>query len=393
MKGRKENVDIQQKTDLIVNAICGKRADRVLIGPDIDQSYICQMAGIDLFRATWDYNELVRAFRIMLEEFPIDFNMGFDWLSPERSEILGSRNWRQNSEGVMQHPEVTVMEIEDYEAFIEDPMACITSTILPRLHTNLAGGGMQAATTLARAMMFEQTKKYDYFTKLYEVSYEKAVPLYYGSMFYAPFDMLADLLRGISQIAIDVRKRGALVEQACEKLAVLMVDYIKTSFPVPESGFPLTCSWVHLPPMINPRQFDRFFWPTFKYVCDELAGAGYNLYLHFQGDYMDGKYFDYYSTLPANHCMIAVEQQDFRHALETIGKDHFISCAYPIRTFASHTKEECVQKAKELLDIGMSAGGNFYFGFDKPPFLLSDGAPDKIKAVFDYVAEHGVYGG
>ena len=108
---------------------------------------------------------------------------------------------------------------------------------------------------------------------------------------------------------------------------------------------------------------------------------------------MDGKYFDYYSTLPANQCMIAVEQQDFRHALETIGKDHFISCAYPIRTFASHTKEESVQQAKELLDIGMGVGGNFYFGFDKPPFLLNDGTPDKIKAVFDYVAEHGVYGG
>lgn len=386
-------MDLQQKTDQLMQCIKGERGDRVLIGPDIDQSYICQMAGIDLFQATWDYNELVRAFGILVDEFQIDFNMGFDWLSPERSEILGSRNWRQNSEGVMQHPEVTVMEAEDYEAFIEDPMKCITNTILPRLHTNLAGGGMQAATAIARAMTFDQTKKYDYFTKLYELSYEKAIPLYYGIMFYAPFDMLADLLRGIRQISIDVRKRGDLVEKACEKLADLMIDYIKTSFPVPEGGFPLVCSWVHLPPMINPKQFDRFFWPTFKYVCDELAAAGYYLYLHFQGDYMDGKYFDYYSTLPSNHCMIAVEQQDFRQTLDTIGKDHLVSCSYPIRQFASHTTEECVALAKELLDIGMASGRNFYFGFDKPPFLLKDGSPEKLKAVFDYVREHGVYGG
>lgn len=386
-------MNLQEKTDQIMQCIKGKRGDRVLIGPDIDQSYICQMAGIDLFQATWDYNELVKAFGILIDEFNIDFNMRFDWLSPERSEILGSRNWRQNSEGVMQHPEVTVMEAEDYEAFIEDPMKCITDTILPRLHTNLAGGGMQAATTLARAMTFDQTKKYDYFTKLYELSSEKAVPLYYGTMFYAPFDMLADLLRGIRQISIDVRKRADLVEKACEKLADLMIDYIKTSFPVPEDGFPLACSWVHLPPMINPKQFDRFFWPTFKYVCDELTASGYYLYLHFQGDYMDGKYFDYYSTLPANHCMIAVEQQDFGRTLETIGKNNLVSCSYPIRQFASHTTEECVALAKELLETGMNSGRNFYFGFDKPPFLLKDGAPEKLKAVFDYVREHGVYGG
>jgi len=290
----------------------------------------------------------------------------------------------------MQHPEITIMFEEDYPAFIENPMACITNSILPRLHANLEGGGMKAATAIARAMTFEQYKRYDFFNKLYEVSYEKAVPLYYGSMFYAPFDMMGDLLRGIRQISIDVRKRPELVEQACKVLTDLMIDYIRTSFPVPEGGFPLTCSWVHLPPMINPKQFERFFWPGFKKVCDTLASDGYNIYIHFQGDYSDGKYYDYYSELPEHQMMIAVEKQNFKQTLDTIGKKHLISCSYPISNLASLSKEQCVDKAAELLDIGME-NGNFYFGFDKPPFTLSDGTPDKIKAVLNYVRENGTY--
>lgn len=249
---------------------------------------------------------------------------------------------------------------------------------------------MEGMAALARAMIFENTQLADFYNQMYDVTFEKEVPIYYGSMFYAPFDLLADLLRGIRQISLDVRKCPELVERACERLVEVMVNYIKTSFPAPEEGFPLACAWVHLPPMINPKQFDRFFWPTFQAVCEELVNAGYHLYVQFQGDYTDGKYFDYYSRLPKHKMVISVEHQDFQKTLDTIGKDHWVSCSYPLRYLSNYSTKECIDKAKELLDMGM-AKGNFYFGFDKSPITLNDGEPEKIREVLQFVREYGVY--
>lgn len=382
---------IGERTQQIVDAIHGKSCKRVLISPEIEPSYACNYAGIDYFRATWDYPELVRAYEKMLKDFPMDFNMGFQWLSPQKSEILGSRNWKQNRQnGVMQHPEVTTLMEEDYDEFIENPIACIRQKVLPRLHTKLAGGGMESAAALTRAMVFENTQMADFYNRIYDVSLAENIPAYYGAMFYAPFDLLADHLRGIRQISLDVRKRADKVEAACERLADVMVEYMKSSFPIPEEGFPLACTWVHLPPMINPRQFDRFFWPTFQKVCQELTEAGYHLYIQFQGDYTDGRYFDYYSTLPEHQMMIAVEHQDFRKTLETIGKKHLVSCSYPLRYLSNYSTKECIEKAKELMDMGM-AYGNFYFGFDKPPISAHDAEPEKLKEVLEFVRDYGVY--
>ena len=54
------------------------------------------------------------------------------------------------------------------------------------------------------------------------------------------------------------------------------------------------------------------------------------------------------------------------------------------------TKEECVDKAKELLDI-LAPGGNFIFILDKWALNLSDIKQENYIAVLEYVAENGKY--
>ncbi|MEG0378129.1 MAG: hypothetical protein RR614_06580, partial [Eubacterium sp.] len=144
------------------------------------------------------------------------------------------------------------------------------------------------------------------------------------------------------------------------------------------------------PPMISRKNFEKFFWPTFKKVCDTLAAKGHYLYLQFQGDSSDGRYLDYYAELPKNRVIMAFEKQDFAQTLETFKGKNMISCSYPLDYLTNFSTEVCLSKAKELMDMGM-AQGQFYFSFNKAPFNLKEAAPEKLKAVLQFVREYGKY--
>ncbi|AHF11327.1 hypothetical protein A7D23_09460 [Dehalobacter sp. TeCB1] len=57
--------------------------------------------------------------------------------------------------------------------------------------------------------------------------------------------------------------------------------------------------------------------------------------------------------------------------------------------YQERTKEECIAKAKELID-GM-AGGGYIFGTDKELLAPADGKAENIIAVNEFVMEYGIY--
>ncbi|MEG0377437.1 MAG: uroporphyrinogen decarboxylase family protein, partial [Eubacterium sp.] len=278
----------------------------------------------------------------------------------------------------------------EYADLIADPVGCMMKHVLPRMYSRLGKSPVSSTVAITKALLFEKNQVADFYNKIYEVTAEYGVPIYYGSLFYAPFDLIGDHLRGITQISMDLRRRKDELEAACEVLTDVMVDYVNRTLPIDEAGFQLASSWVHLPPMISPKHFEKFFWPSFKKVCDALVDKGHLLYLQFQGDYKDGRYYDYYAQLPENKVVIAVEHQDFKKTLDILGKKNMVSCSYPMEYLKNYSTKECIDKAKELLDMGM-AHGRFYFGFNKPAFSFKDADPEKMKAVLNFVREYGKY--
>lgn len=382
---------MEEKIERIKSTMAGKPTDRVPVILDFEISYACEYAGIDFLEATWNYDKIIEAYEKILDTFEMDANLGMGWLPPQRNEILGSKTWIQNRRnGTMQHPEVMSLSADDYPALIEDPLRCIVERVLPGMYSALGKDSVKDITAISKALLFEKRQVTDFYNKLYDLTYAKGVPIYYGTMFYAPFDLLGDHLRGITQISMDLRRKKRELEAACEALAPVMTDYVENTLPVDADGISCACSWVHLPPMISPRHFEKFFWPTFKNVCDTLAAKGHTLYLQFQGDYTDGRYFDYYSELPEGKVILAVEHQDFKKTLDILGSKNMVCCSYPLDYLTNYSTEECLDKARELMDIGMETK-RFYFGFNKPAFSFKDAPPEKMKAVIDFVNAYGKY--
>lgn len=384
-------MNYEERIKNIKNVMTGATASHVPILADFETSYACEYAGLDFMKASWDYSGIIQAYKRLLTDFEMDATFGLGWIPPQKSIFLGSRTWIQNREnGIMQHPEVMALEASEYSELIDNPMQCILKNILPRMYGALGQSSAQDIKTIAQTMLFEKNQLTDFYNQLFTVTYEKQVPIYYGSMFYAPFDLIGDHLRGLTQVSLDMRRNKKELELACETLMPLMTDYIENTLPVDADGLSCACAFVHLPPMINQKNFEKFFWPTFKKVCDTLVEKGHYLYLQFQGDSSDGRYLDYYEALPKNKVIIAFEKQDFAQTLKAFKGKNMISCSYPLDYLTNFSTEACLSKAKELMDMGM-AQGQFYFGFNKAPFSLKEAAPEKLKAVLQFVRDYGKY--
>ena len=75
---------------------------------------------------------------------------------------------------------------------------------------------------------------------------------------------------------------------------------------------------------------------------------------------------------------------------EKLGKKHIISGFYPLTYLKSATKQQCIDKAKELIDI-LAPGGKYIFEFDKSPVSLNSVNVENYAAVLRYVAENAKY--
>jgi hypothetical protein len=75
---------------------------------------------------------------------------------------------------------------------------------------------------------------------------------------------------------------------------------------------------------------------------------------------------------------------------EKLGKKHILNGFYPITLLKTGTKQQCIDKAKELIDI-LAPGGKYFFGFDKAIITADSVNLENLKAVLEYVSENAYY--
>ena len=200
----------------------------------------------------------------------------------------------------------------------------------------------------------------------------------------APFDFIADQLRGFSNIALDIRRCPDKVAAACEAVAPVL---IKKETPKNPSKYGLVNFPLHMGSYLRTKDFEKLYWPSFKYTVDELDKAGQRVGLFVEHDWM--RYLDYLNEFPAGTIM-RFEYGDPKLVKNKVGKKHIISGLYPLSLIKNGTKQQCIDKAKELLDI-LAPGGNYFFDFDKSPITLDSINLENYTAVLQYVLDNGKY--
>ena len=377
---RKERMEIRS------DYLAGKKPKRLLVAPSIGWDAAISFASIDARKAHYDMSLTEQAVEKLCATFPTDVMLGRSSRFANVYQLLGAKNWITGSAGNVQHPEIETMHVEDYDEFIKAPYKTIIEKFLPRVCTALGKDPITSGLNLATAY-----GAYKNITAAQNAVYGKIsakygyVPLFSNNqMIVAPFDFLADQLRGFTQVNMDTRRIPDKVKAAVEVITPIMIKMAIP--PVMRPG--LCCSIpLHLGPYLNKKIFDELYWPSLEKTIVDLDKIGIACSLFVEHDWT--RFCEILATLPKSTIMY-MEYGDPKRFAETVGKNHIIGGFFNPTITLTKSKEDCIDEAKKLLDIVMKTG-KYYFAFDKSVMDIKSINVSKLQAVLEWVTENGKY--
>ncbi|MFZ7121425.1 MAG: hypothetical protein ACOWWH_10805 [Eubacteriaceae bacterium] len=356
---------------------------------------VAEFGGINMIDYQYEYSLLEKPARelckiVYSDKCPVNPASPIGSRNPSYYQTLGSQTLVMGKNGFMQHPEVTGMNVEDYDALIEDPFACIMERIIPRHCKSLDPTdpiGIQRALFMSDSSLKKDLADSLPFVKDLTEEYGYSIggaPA--GSMAFcaAPYDFLSDQLRGFSGISMDIRRDRNKIKDACEALTPLMFYAGLPTNPHPQGfvGTPL-----HMPTFMREKDFEEIWLPSYIKITQQWASFGVRTSAFCEDNWM--RYLDHIMELPAGTKLL-FEYGDPQIIKDNLGKKFMLSGLYPINLIKTGTKQQCVDKVKELLDI-MLPGGGYEFRLDKLPISLKDINIENYIAVIETIRDYAVY--
>jgi hypothetical protein len=373
-------------------------------------------AGYSLKEVMYDYKKLADAWRKFNRDFQPDSFHGPGLVYPGRVlEIIGHKlhKWPGHGLGdqvpIYQYVEDVYMKPEEYDDFIAEPMDYWMRVFLPRtagalapfqyltpyntIMTNPLGWVMSFSRPEVRGALqalIEAGKEIEVWRDAVdEVSREALAEGYAsfggGGMAGAPFDNISDVLRGTRGIAIDIYQRPEKIKEAMERLVPIIVrgavrGAVKSLSPVimmplhkGENSF------------MSGKQFEEFYWPTFKKVLLGLINEGLVPMPFAEGNYEPR--LDIIREMPRSSVVWYFEVMDMAKAKKVLGNVSCIAGNVPASILVTGTPGQVKEACRRLIETCGPGGGYILTGSAG----ISQGNPANLHAMMDSAREYGVY--
>jgi len=206
-----------------------------------------------------------------------------------------------------------------------------------------------------------------------------------GGVSKAPFDLLADTLRGTRAIMMDMYRRPEMVLKAVERLTPLAIKQGVGGATF--QGNPVVFIPLHrgADGFMSDEQFKKFYWPTLKALILGLAAEGCVPFLFCEGSY--NSRLEYLKELPKGSCLWIFDRTDMANAKKLLGKRLCIGGNVPSGLILTGTPEQVKAYCKNLIDV-VGKGGGYIMALGTS---MDEGKPDTLHAMIDFTKEYGVY--
>lgn len=377
-------------------------------------SFPLYYAGMTLKEAMYDNQRLCQAYRKFLDEFDSDTLIGPMVASGKASEIIGTLTVKWPGHGLpdnasmQQFVEGEYMKADEYDLFLEDLTDFCLRRYLPRSLGALApfanfpptpfilgmanrflmpavmpgvraayqaiiDYGMETAKWMAPLMQFNR-----------EVIAE-GYPGLFGGQAHAPFDILADTLRGTKGIMMDMYRQPEKILAAMERVTPMNVACGLDG--VNMSGVPIVFFALHKgdDTFMSNKQYEKFYWPTFRRVILGLIEEGVTPLLFAEGRY-DNR-LETIKDLPRGKVVWHFDRTDMFRAKKILGDNACIAGNVPASLLITGTPKEVKEYCRKLIEVCGEGGG----------FILTGGAsidkgdPNNLRAMTEAVMEYGIY--
>jgi len=285
-----------------------------------------------------------------------------------------------------QFVEEEYMKADEYDILINDPVEFMMDRFLPRVLGDMAEPGSTRCRMaflkggMAQMMMAQVMRNRSIYLQ------EKlGMPQPMTGAFVAPFDVLADAMRGLRGILLDIYRQPDKVLEACDVI-VHEIAHFALSTADPLKRYPIFVP-THKACFLSPKQFETFYWPSFKKTLEILIDAGYTVRAYLEGDW--GHHWHHFLELPKGKLILDIDNQgDIFKAYETLGKHQCLAGGIPDSMFILGTPQEMKERVKLLCETVGKEGGFIINGGCNIPY---DTKPENYRAMIDAIIEYGTY--
>ena len=402
----------------IKDAIALKQPDRVPVTINAGV-FAARSAGLPSSAVFYDQNNYRQAGRKMILELEPDTGgVGVAANAGTVLDLLEVKNYRWPGgplpdDADYQFVEGEYMKPEEYDIFLNDPSDFILRYFFPRITGILApltrmppigalresgfSGflGFFAAPEFQRLAagvqeaVNEQTRVAEESAQFARHMERLGFPAQFGGggggVGGAPMDAVADLLRGMRGIMLDMYRCPDKLIAASEKVLNTRIS----------SATPANPNWKGIPQrgggplhrgsdeFMSLKQFEKFYWPGLKKSTEASIKLGYIASHFFEGVW--DKRLEYLLEFPKGKIIFHCERTDIFRAKEVLGNHCCIQGGVPPAILTAGSTQDVEEYCKKLIKVVGKGGG----------YILTCGSsidcakPENIKAMVDSVKKYG----
>jgi len=282
------------------------------------------------------------------------------------------------------------MRPDEYDALIADPTGYLLSVWLPRVSADVVLIGSPSTPRNNLSFLKGGMAMLQYFTafgtQAQRLREESGTVSAIAGILKAPFDILADKLRGYIGLTMDMVRQPEKVLRACEALMPHLLHVAQTSAD-PSKQVPVGF-WMHrgCVPFVTPEQFSSHYWPTLKPIIEELWRGGSRTLFYAEGDW--NAHLDSFRELPPGSIVYHVDRADIFEAHRKLGDRFCLSGGIPNVLLSYGSENEVRTVVRRVLDSVARDGG---YIVDASAIMQDDTKPENLRAMTEAAREFGVY--
>jgi hypothetical protein len=406
----------KERQKRLYDAIDLKVPDRVPITCPMG-NFPAKYAGIPFSAAFYDFVAWYAAYEKALKEFRPDTFGAVNFRCGAALEILDPNTMRWPGHGVdpnhsFQSIEIDSLKADELDLYMHDPTDYLLRYNLSRVTKNLSGMAAlpplyrmltgpqpfqnaaeafakpevaRALTTLVKAgrEMRKWHRQQAKFQKLIE-NYGYFNTIVADAM--PPYDKMSHSLRGMAGTMFDMFRQPDKLIEICEFILKKTLETIELK---PDengrSGIFMT-NTRGSDDFMSRKQFDKFYWPTFKKLVVELCARGGTPHIFFEGKF-DSR-IEYLLEFPKGKFVARFDTTDIFRAKEILKGHCCIEGNVPVSLLQMGTREEVIAYCKKLIDIVGKDGGYIL----SPRSSIDEVKPENLKVMIEFTKEYGVYG-
>ena len=406
--------NLQARQARVDAAVALKEGDRVPFAPKFGYGAYVQAAGISMYEGLMDLRNMKPGVEEILSQYDIDLYWGPAAYPSNVLEVLDSVaiNWprpdgRLSRNSGYQINDITYMDIDDYDEYLKDPSNFFMTKVYPRRHKKLKGlakmsfqdvvefGHYASMTAFAdpevrEALITlmsagEQAQKWVAAQgELAQKALELQTPLGCTLGQNAPYDMLADNLRGYINVPMDLFEVPDKVLAAIDFFTDLAVKNVRG---LKEQGV----HYVFKPLrggtdiMMSNEDYEKFYWPSLYRVMEEIINQGMVPYVFLEGPY--NTRLEILKQVPKGKVIYMFEQVDIAKAKKILGDTACICGNLPSADLIYGKKEDIIVNTKRMLDV-CAPGGGFMMDCS---IVIDHYDEEKFSAWYETTLEYGKY--